>query len=286
MECYRFEKLEYKSGFLDDCVDATYIIHLEGNGRLPHIHEQLQRFQPSRTVYISVNSGFKKCEKNLPEAIPPHDLIHAFLSVFKDAEQKGYANILVLEDDFIFDDAILEKDNTDSICTFIKGRENEAFLYSLGCLPYIQVPISYRHRIVVVKGGMHACIYTKSFRNTIMREDISKISDWDIHANLRVKQYMYYIPLCYQLFPETENSKHWKYFPFLTEMNKWTKSFLNMDTTPIPGFQYYYWFSLIAFLILLLIVLYVAYFVGKIVVGGRHGSLRIRRRFGSTFMKG
>lgn len=63
MECYKFEKLEYKSGFLDDCVDATYIIHLEGNGRLPHIHEQLRKFQPSRTVYISVNSGFKKCEK-------------------------------------------------------------------------------------------------------------------------------------------------------------------------------------------------------------------------------
>ena len=283
MECYKFEKLEYKSGFLDDCVDATYIIHLEGNGRLPHIHEQLRKFQPSRTVYISVNSGFKKCEKNLPEAIPPHDLIHAFLTVFKDAEQKGYANILVLEDDFIFDDAVLIKDNTDSICTFIKGRENEAFLYSLGCLPYIQVPISYRHRIVMLKAGTHACIYTKSVRDIASRLYISKISDWDIYTNHHVKQYMYYIPLCYQLFPETENSKHWKYFPILSELNKGKIVLLNMDTTPVPGFQHHYWFSLIVFFILLLIVLYVAYIVGKIVVGGRHGSLRIRRRFGSTF---
>ena len=281
MECYKFEKLEYKSGVLDDCVDATYIIHLEGNGRLAHIHEQLQKFQPSKTVYITINPGFKKCEKNLPEATPPHDLIHAFLTVFKDAEQKRFKNILVLEDDFIFDDAILIKDNADSICKFIKGRENEAFLYSLGCLPYIQVPISYKHRVAVVKGGTHACIYTKSIREQLMQTTIKQISDWDIYTNHHVKQYMYFIPLCYQLFPETENSKHWKYFPFLTEMNKWTKGVMNMDTTPIPGFQYYYWFSLIVFFILLLIVLYVAYFVAR-----RMRSIRIRRRFGSTFMKG
>jgi len=281
MECYKFEKLEYKSGFLDECVDATYIIHLDGNGRLPHIHDQLQKFRPSATVYISINSGFKNCEKNLPEATPPHDLIHAFLSVFKHAEQMGYKNILVLEDDFIFDDAILEKDNADSICKFIKRHENEAFLYSLGCLPYIQVPISYRHRVAVVKGGTHACIYTKSIREQLMQTTIKQISDWDIYTNHRVKQYMYYIPLCYQLFPETENSKHWKYFPFLTEMNKGTKGLFNMDTTPIPGFQYYYWFSLIVFLMLLVIVLCVAYFVAR-----RMRSIRIRRRFGSTFMKG
>lgn len=281
MECYRFEKLEYKSGFLDDCVDATYIIHLEGNGRLPHIHDQLQKFHPSATVYISINPGFKNCEKNLPEATPPHDLIHAFLSVFKHAEQNGYNNILVLEDDFIFDDAILEKDNTDSICKFMQGRTKEAFLYSLGCLPYIQVPISYRHRTAVVKGGTHACIYTKSIREQLMLTSIKEISDWDIYTNRSVKQYMYYIPLCYQLFSDTENSKHWKYFPLITEMNRGTKYIFNMDTTPIPGFQYYYWFSLIVFLILLLIVLYVAYFVAR-----RMRSIRIRRQFGSTFMKG
>jgi hypothetical protein len=281
MECYRFEKLEYKSGLLDDCVDATYIIHLEDNGRLPHIHEQLQKFQPSRTVYVAINRGFKNCEKKLPEAIPSHDLIHAFLTAFKHAEQNGYKNILVLEDDFIFDDAILEKDNTDSICKFIKGLENEPFLYSLGCLPYIQVPISYKHRVALIKSATHACIYTKSIRTQLMLTSIKKISDWDIYTNFNVKQYIYHIPLCYQLITETENSKHWKYLPLLTELNNASKSFLNMDTTPIPGFQYYYWFSLIMFFILLLIVLYVAYFVAR-----RMRSIRIRRQFGSTFMKG
>lgn len=281
MECYRFEKLEYKSGFLDDCVDATYIIHLEDNGRLPHIHEQLQKFQPSRTVYVAINRGFKNCEKNLPEAIPPHDLIHAFLTAFKHAEQNGYKNILVLEDDFIFDDAILEKDNTDSIKNFIKGRENEPFIYILGCLPYIQVPMSYKHRSVMLKAGTHACIYTKGVRDITSSLSISKISDWDIYTNRHVKQYMYYIPLCYQLFPDTENSKHWKYFPVLSELNKGKRVLLNMDTTPVPGFQHHYWFSLIMFFILLLIVLYVAYFVAT-----RMRSIRIRRQFGSSFMKG
>ena len=133
----------------------------------------------------------------------------------------------------------------------------------------------------MLKAGTHACIYTKGVRDITSSLSISKISDWDIYTNLHVKQYMYYIPLCYQLYPDTENSKHWKYFPVLSELNKGTRVLLNMDTTPVPGFQYHYWFSFIVFLILLLIVLYVAYFVAR-----RMRSIRIRRQFGSTFMKG
>ena len=32
-QCYSFKKIKYNTGLLDEAVDATYIIHLEGNGR-------------------------------------------------------------------------------------------------------------------------------------------------------------------------------------------------------------------------------------------------------------
>ena len=266
-ECYAFERLQYKSGFLDGCIDATYIIHLEGNGRLSHIHAQLRTFHPSATVYISFNRGFKKCEKNLPLSIPPHDLIHAFRSVFTHANQNGYNNILVLEDDFIFDASILEREHTDSICDFINCRSNEAFMYSLGCVPYLQVPVRWRHRIVVAKGGTHACIYTRSLREKLLRVGIEQISDWDNYTNSHVKQFMYFFPLCYQLFPTTENSKHWKYFPIFSDIKRAVMGVLEMDKTPIPGFQYYYTFSLVLFSILVVVCFAVPYIILKSTYG-------------------
>jgi hypothetical protein len=53
--CYNFEKLNYKSGLLDDNVDATYIIHLEGNGRYDNILKQLQIYTPTSNIFILLN---------------------------------------------------------------------------------------------------------------------------------------------------------------------------------------------------------------------------------------
>ena len=61
--CYDIKKITYKSGILDNSIDATYIIHLKDNGRLEHIQEQLKLYQPTKIVYIAYNKGFKKCEK-------------------------------------------------------------------------------------------------------------------------------------------------------------------------------------------------------------------------------
>ena len=37
MEPYKFQKIKFNYGILNNSVDATYIIHLEGNGRYDHI---------------------------------------------------------------------------------------------------------------------------------------------------------------------------------------------------------------------------------------------------------
>ena len=134
--CYRLEKLDYADGLLD--IDATYIIHLEGNGRIDHIHEQLTKYHPSNTVYILYNKGFKQCEKKLHMDDSKIDLVDAFLSIFKDAQQKNYGTILILEDDFIFHEKIKDIQVRKNVMSFLKKKENEPIIYMLGCLPFIQ----------------------------------------------------------------------------------------------------------------------------------------------------
>ena len=56
--CYNFEKLNYESGFLDANVDVTYIVHLENSHRYDNIIKQLEKYKPTKTVYILINKGF------------------------------------------------------------------------------------------------------------------------------------------------------------------------------------------------------------------------------------
>jgi hypothetical protein len=104
--CYNFKKVTYNNGLLDDAIDATYIIHLEGNGRYEDILKQLELYQPTKIVYIVFNKGYTKCQKDENIVLPAHDLVDAFLQIFKDAKHKNYDNILILEDDFIFSEKI------------------------------------------------------------------------------------------------------------------------------------------------------------------------------------
>ena len=80
--CYNFEKLSYESGLLDAGVDVTYIIHLENNNRYDNILKQLEKYKPSKTVYILLNKGFRKCNKqNITSS--PADLTDSYLQIFK-----------------------------------------------------------------------------------------------------------------------------------------------------------------------------------------------------------
>ena len=61
--CYRFEEFVGENPlFLN--IDATYVIHLEGNGRLDSVKKELTEFYPSKNTFILFNKGFKKCEKD------------------------------------------------------------------------------------------------------------------------------------------------------------------------------------------------------------------------------
>jgi hypothetical protein len=261
-KCYRFEKNIYNNGLFDKSVDATYIIHLENNGRLPNINEQLNNYHPTKIVYILFNKGYKKCNKDFKIKSSAIDLVDAFLFIFKDAKIKNYKNILILEDDFFFNKNIKNLKILEEINVFLNKNINKKFIYFLGCIPYLQIPYYNNTNKLILEMGCHSCIYTKSLREYVLQQDQKQIIDWDVYHNFNTVKYIYYKPLCYQLFPDTENSKIWeKYFLNSGIILKNIFKFLKLDIQSEPGYMHFYNFSKIIFYIIVFFIILILIFI-------------------------
>jgi hypothetical protein len=56
MEPYQLENIKYIDELLPE-IDATYIIHLEGNGRYAHIQDPFLKHHPTKEVFtMSANT--------------------------------------------------------------------------------------------------------------------------------------------------------------------------------------------------------------------------------------
>lgn len=253
--CYTFSEIKSDYGLLDKCVDVTYIIHLENDySRLLNIKNQLQEYVPTKLIYILYNKGFKKCKKN-KVTNTSDDLIDSYLSIFRHAKNRNYNNILILEDDFLFNKSIKQKKINNNINLFINNLDNN-FIYYLGCVPYIQIPTNFYHNRLILSGATHACIYSQKARDIILKNK-NNITDWDIFLNTQnsITRYTYWKPLCYQLFPQTENSKNEKKIPIVTNLKNSIKIFLNMDKQTEPGYTFFYNISNILLYILLFAII-------------------------------
>ena len=267
-QCYNFKKIKYNTGLLDDVVDATYIIHLEGNGRYDDIMNQLKIYHPTKEVYIVFNKGYKKCKKSEHIKLPAHDLVDAFLQVFKHAKNQNYDNILILEDDFIFTEKIMKESVQQDIYIFLNNNKDKDYQYFLGCLPYLQLPctLDSKHFINICSGGTHAVIYTKKNRERLLNVNQKDITDWDYYSFKNLRRYTYCEPLCYQLFPDTDNSNNWHkdnyIFHMMSKLAKKIFNLFKLDTQIEPGYSVFYIFSkifaltLIILLILFLVIIY------------------------------
>lgn len=272
-QCYSFKKIKYNTGLLDGAVDATYIIHLEGNGRYDRVMKQLESYHPTKEVYIVFNKGYKKCKKDEHIKLPAHDLIDTFLHVFKHAKNQNYDNILILEDDFIFTEKIKKTSTQQDICSFLNEHKNEDYQYFLGCLPLLQLPctLDSKHYINIGSLGMHAVIYTKQNRERLLKVNQKDITDWDYYSFTHSRRYVYCEPLCYQLFPDTENSKNWHKGNYILHiialLTKKGFNFIKLDTQIEPGYSIFYIFSKIfAFILLFLILVIVYKIINRVIV--------------------
>lgn len=260
-KCFIFEKNTFSVGILDSCVDATYIIHLKDNGRLDHILEQLKEYQPTTTVYIAHNKGFKKCDKRLIEQVSYQDLTDAFLQCFKHADSQGYNNILILEDDFIFSPDIKNTENINTISRFVLSKEGDEFIYYLGCVPVLILPYDTSHYSSIKSLTTHAIIYSKKARSKIT--DFSD-KHWDVIVEKNMgSRYLYYKPLCYQLFPETENKKEWadKDNSFVTWIKNAFIKGLALDKDAEWGFFIIYVLAKLILALLIIFIIFIFYLV-------------------------
>ena len=305
--CYSFHHIKNSSGFFDDSISATYIIHLENNGHIDNIYKQLSYYHPTTDVFILYNKVYKKCKK--PDYInyPSLDLVDAYLQVFKHSQDNGYHNILILEDDFSFDQKIKNKNIINDINSFIKEKtfnnNDNRFVYMLGTLPWWRIPISTTHSRVLLSTGSHSCIYSKSYVNDVLKKldnnpnlNKDQIKDWDFYLNFNNftwNRYMYNKPLCYQLFPENENSKLWA-DSVINDTNTFLKIFilffrsimififnaLNLDKQYNPGYIFFYIFSIVIGTATILAILF---FIGVLFLSIFYFSLGKRFDFKTWF---
>ena len=250
--CYYVKTLYFNDPLFKE-TDATYILHLEGNGRYSQIEEQLKEYHPTKIVHIIFNKGYKKCDKPGIN-IPPLDLIDAYKYAMNHA--KRYNTILILEDDFMFNKIVKEPKHRNNIDKFVSSHKDNAFIYRIGCIPFVQIPYNV-HNYMGKSGGAHSVFYSKSMRESMLKD--KNIKDWDDYLSTKLLEYIYYTPLCYQLFPETENQKYWgeqNYVGYiLCKIMIAIYKFLKLDIQPEPGYSIFYAFSKIWLWILILLIL-------------------------------
>lgn len=267
--CYNFKELHFQKGLLDESVDCTYIIHLEDNGRIEHIYSEINKYPITKKVVIVFNKGFKKCNKKLVEQISYQDLTDAFLQCLKNAKQNNYKNILILEDDFIFDPKIKESFHTNKINNFIKSKQNEAFIYYIGVIPILIYPTTDLYTYNAVRTlTMHSVIYSEKVIQNYDKLDL-KYKHWDVIVDKNLtNKYLYYSPLCYQTFPETENKKSWSEkdgSPFMDIAKNVFIKLFQMDKHAELGFNFFYIFSKILSFLIVIILLFISVKVVNIV---------------------
>ena len=267
-QCYNFKEYNFDKPLLTN-VDATYIVHLENNGRLRHIEEQLNHYYPSKKVFIVFNKGYKNCEKDLSEKNCIYDLIDANLNIIQHSIDNDYSTILILEDDFQFSDKILQQQHHEKLDLFVKEKQHNDYIYYLGAIPVLKSFCFSYHEKLLLSLGTHAVIISNSMKRKLL-DNRESARDWDLYLNKnRTNRYIYYLPLCYQIFSETENSQIWgnseSFFgiplSLLRDPGKFLLRSLELDKSPEPGFTITYYLSAFIFILLCLCFIYICYYL-------------------------
>jgi hypothetical protein len=269
LQCYHFKSLHFEKGELDEVLDATYIINLKDNGRFESIMQNLRQYQPSKIVYIVFNEGFKKCKKSDFIKLSSEDLVDSNLQILKHADKMNYNNILVLEDDYFFSDKIKDENHKHNVMQFINENQNKPFMYLLGCMPLLMVPYNSTHYRPIFSGGTHAVIYNTPMREIIINTKQQTILDWDdVNDEIWYSyKYTYYIPVCYQLFPKTENSEMWGqargvFFNNIAQLIiNYLFPLLKLDKQAEPGYTIVYILSKLIFWIVIFLIVYLIWFL-------------------------
>ena len=248
----KFNTLYYDNVLFN--IDATYVIHLSNNGRFDTMYQQLNTYKPSEKVHILENPGYKT-KPHIKQA-PAYDLIHCFKYIFNDAKEKHYKSILILEDDFFFSDDIYDE-NLRQIEKVVK-QSKVPILYHLGTLPILRFQ-SY----LFLSCGAHSILYNEHAIDKMLDKLDYYVNDYDLFINkhFMFQRYSTKKPLCYQLFPETENQKQWYNLFYLISIFKLLLKFLKLDKQIQPGYGFFYFMSQLLFIVLIFILIILIHYL-------------------------
>ena len=274
-KCYYFKELNFDKGIFDDICDCCYVLLLENSTREKTLYEQLNTYKPHKKIIIQYNKVFKKCDKKLFKQTTTYDINDCYYQVFKDAEFKNYKNILVFEDDIIFDKKVKNNKIINDIKKLYKNYNVDIF--NLGPLNYIYNPFyifnnRYNCKKLLQTSAAHAVIYNKKFRTIFIKsyqENKRKDGfDEDINIFKYSDIYSYKYPIAYQPISLTENMTNWSFFNINVSgfCIKYLKFFgiLNSNN-PIKAFYKYYYIITILNYIVSLIILIIIFKIIKII---------------------
>lgn len=262
MKCFEFKEIKFKFGIFDNSIDCSYIIHLESDkNRLKNIKTQLNKYKPTKKIYIYNNKGFKNCKKNLYKQLSNYDIIDSYLQIFKHANKNNYNNILVFEDDFILDRLILQED-INNINKFCNKNKHTNFMLSLGLFSVLYFPINKNFYRSIFGFSTHNMVYSKKMRENSLNNiiNINRSGDWDFYTNITFNKYFYKKPLIFQRFEETENQKNWhdlfglkyiilKYIQYLNYLKEPKKAF-------IKNYKLSFIFTIFLLILIIIFIIY------------------------------
>jgi len=266
--CFKYEEINYKKGIFDNFIDTTYIITMIDSSRYNNYKTQLDKYQPTKKLFILYNYGYKFCNKILKENIPPHDLIDAYFNILHHAKKNNFNNILILEDDFIFNPKINDKSIINDINSFFNKNIDKEICFNLGTIPILLYPnINIYDNIYKSPYcyTSHGILYNKNIQNDIINKQNlfqDKNKHWDILLTTNYNIYFYKEPLCYQTFPETDNQKYWtnNLSGYITYN---IIKILELDKKIQPGYKILYnslfFINYSIYILLLIIFLYIIY---------------------------
>ena len=259
---YHFKELNFKYGIFDNFIDTTYVLTMTEKGNFQNIYKQLRNVKPSKKIFIVFNERLKTPSlQKLKTHNTNKNLVQVYLEIFKHAQKNTYKNIMILEDNFIFDKEITYLKHISKINEFCKSYQDKSYCLSLGSLPIIILPKDDSFYLSLSSVGTCCMIYSKLFINQTLVKKNNLINNWNNYTNYNYQKYIYAYPLCTQLFNEKENNKNvtslLKYF-IVVLMKK-----LKLNKQSQPGFNSFYYyskiFSILIFILILLILLYLIY---------------------------
>lgn len=265
-KCYILKLTEYDNGLFDKSIDATYIIFLEGNTkRYENIKNQLIKNKPTKKVYILYNKGWKKCQKNKYITNTAKDLVDCNMYILKHAKKKNYDNILILEDDYMFDNKIKNKNIIEEVDNFLLKKKYTSFSFYLGTLPILFIPYNNNINRGLLNIYTHSVIFSKKYREKILKYNYKRINCWDVFQNkFNMNKYYYNIPLSYQKIEETENSKNWTVPNIIRIIYLKIAKLLSAEENPILFFKLFYFISYVITILVILVILGMLYYIYKI----------------------